>query len=336
MSENSASKSPPPRPRRRTAAPPAAGQAAAAQQAANVNTVGQILKAAREKRNFTVEQIAEMLKIRRIYLQAIEDSNWEELPELVYAQGFVRSYAAFLNLDEAAASAQFKREFRGSRRTPELEMPKPIESNQLPDWKIIAAVVVGLLVVYSLWSAATMPSATESVPRLADVKAAEEKVTTEAAADMPLTPITETTTATETVTAPAPETQAASATIPDAQTPPQNGIAYGATTTTRVTITAAQDSWVQVRDRDGQVLFSRVMRPGDTYRVPDGNGTTLTTGNLAGLHFLIDQKGFAPQGTPGTVLRNLSLAPEELAPYMAKLSSAPANTPSDQNNNEPE
>lgn len=334
MSEASTSKPSSPRPRRRPAASPVTGQAGTPQ-AANVNSVGQILKTAREKRNLTVEQIAEILKIRRIYLQAIEDSDWEELPELVYAQGFVRSYAAFLNLDETAASTQFKREFRGSRRAPELEMPEPIESNQLPDWKMIAAVIVGLLVVYSLWSAATLPPAQESVPRMADIKAEKETAAADTNRDTTLPPPADSTVPAETNAAPAQETAAEPATT-EAQTPPQNGIAYGATTNTHVTITAAQDSWIQIRDHDGQVLFSRVMRPGDTYRVPDGDGLTLTTGNLAGLHFMINQKGFSPQGTPGTVLRNLSLSPQELTSYMEKLSLPQTEASSSQNKNEPQ
>ena len=198
MSEASA-KATPPRPRRR---PPNVAQTGQPQ-AANVNSVGQILRAAREKRGVTVEQIAEMLKIRRVYLQAIEDSNWEELPELVYAQGFVRSYAAFLNLDESGAAAQFKREFRGGRRTPELEMPQPLDDHQMPDIKVIISVVIALFVIFILWSAATAPPVTEKLPTVAETQTAEE---TTAAVETPATnPETQNPTA-DTATAAAPNT----------------------------------------------------------------------------------------------------------------------------------
>lgn len=322
MSEASANPNPPPRPRRR---PPGLAQTNAAP--ANVNSVGQILRAAREQRGLSVEQIADMLKIRRIYLQAIEDSDWEELPELVYAQGFVRSYASFLGLDEAGASAQFKREFRGGgRRSPELEMPKPLDDHQLPDWKIIAAVVVALFMVYAIWAVATEPSAPEPIQRVAEVQKTQPPAPVEtsaipAATEQPVQPIAQT---------PAAETPAATG----APAPTQTGISYGATTPTRVTITAAQDSWVQVRDMDGQVVFSRVMRPGDNFRVPNEGTLSLTTGNLAGLYFTIDGKGMTPSGTPGTVFRNLSLAPDNLSSTLTEINkSAPAPAAAPTSNN---
>lgn len=330
MSEASASPTPSPRPRRRPANPAAAP---GAMQPANVNSVGHILRNAREQRNLTLEQIADMLKIRRVYLHAIEESDWEELPELVYAQGFVRSYAAFLNLDEAGAAAQFKREFRGGRHTSELEMPKPLEDNQLPDMKIIGGVIVGLIVLYALWSVATTSPAPEPLPRVAEVQATQETavIPPAATAETPATPITNEIPAPD---AAAQSIQTAATATPDAAAPPQTGIAYGATAPTRITITAAQDSWVQVRDADGQVVFSRVMRPGDSFRVPNEGVLSLTTGNLAGLHFNIDGKGVAPSGTPGTVLRNLPLNTQELPGALAALSkNSETNTPNTPPNN---
>jgi hypothetical protein len=51
----------------------------------------------------------------------------------------------------------------------------------------------------------------------------------------------------------------------------------------RVVLQAVQDSWVQVRDEDGELLLTRVLRPGDIYRAPDRAGLTLLTGNAGGL-----------------------------------------------------
>src|SRR3546814_16063178 len=50
-------------------------------------------------------------------------------------------------------------------------------------------------------------------------------------------------------------------------------------TVDRVMIRATGDSWVQVRDAQGAALFTRVLREGDVYRVPEQSGLRLATGN---------------------------------------------------------
>lgn len=51
-----------------------------------------------------------------------------------------------------------------------------------------------------------------------------------------------------------------------------------------IVLRASQDSWVQVRDsRSGRVVFSRVLRPGETYDVPQAPNLVLTTGKAEAL-----------------------------------------------------
>ena len=61
--------------------------------------VGAFLREARETTGRTVLEVAENLRIRRVYLEAIEDGRFDELPGATYAVGFVRSYASYLRLD---------------------------------------------------------------------------------------------------------------------------------------------------------------------------------------------------------------------------------------------
>lgn len=318
--------------RRRPASAPARlaeqGAARTPPPPANMNSIGQTLRARREEMGQVIETIAETLKIRRMYLQAIEESDWKALPELVYAQGFVRSYADHLGMDGPAFALQFKKEFRGGPRTPELDMPKPIEDNQTPSMKIIFASLGGLVLILLVWSIAkparkvepTLPAPSSQAivaPTAAPVTSEPSAPPTQmAAAQIATAPIS------STAIAPAPAAAPAL---------PQNGTGYGAATQTRVTITAAQDSWVQVRASDGQVVFSRVMRPGDYYRVPPDVGLTLTTGNLSGLNFNVDGHSISPNSTPGTVQRNLPLAPDGLASGLAKFSNTPESRAAESN-----
>jgi len=80
----------------------------------------------------------------------------------------------------------------------------------------------------------------------------------------------------------------------------------------RVVLQAMQDSWVQVRDEDGELLLTRVLRPGDIYRAPDRVGLTLLTGNAGGLEIYVDGLKLPALGPVGAVRRNVSLNSDSL------------------------
>ncbi|WP_448206036.1 helix-turn-helix domain-containing protein [Azospirillum sp. sgz302134] len=77
--------------------------------------------------------------------------------------------------------------------------------------------------------------------------------------------------------------------------------------TSRIQLRATQDSWIQVRDGNGEIIFTRVLKPGDVYRVPDRAGIRVRTGNAGGLTVITDGAEGAPLGAVGQVLRDVSL-----------------------------
>jgi hypothetical protein len=54
-----------------------------------------------------------------------------------------------------------------------------------------------------------------------------------------------------------------------------------------VTISAKEDSWVQIVD-GGNPVFTKTLKPGDTYSLVPAAGTMLITGNAAGLDISVD------------------------------------------------
>jgi hypothetical protein len=80
----------------------------------------------------------------------------------------------------------------------------------------------------------------------------------------------------------------------------------------RVVLRATADSWIQVRDGAGELIFTRVLRPGEIYRVPDRPGLRMVTGNAGGLAITVDERNLAPIGTPGQVMRDVVLDPSRL------------------------
>jgi cytoskeleton protein RodZ len=70
-------------------------------------SLGERFRAAREQRGLTLSDVAEQLRIRSVYLAAIEEENWKAIGAPVYIRGFLRTYARYLGLDPEEAVAAF-------------------------------------------------------------------------------------------------------------------------------------------------------------------------------------------------------------------------------------
>jgi len=64
-----------------------------------IKGLGNTLKQKRKERNLSLKEVENATSIRMNYLQAIEDEDFTRLISPVYAQGFIRQYAIFLNID---------------------------------------------------------------------------------------------------------------------------------------------------------------------------------------------------------------------------------------------
>src|SRR5580704_17682911 len=71
--------------------------------------LGERVRAAREARGISLSEVAEQIRIRSVYLAAIEEENWSIIGAPVYIRGFLRTYARFLGLDPEEAVAAFNR-----------------------------------------------------------------------------------------------------------------------------------------------------------------------------------------------------------------------------------
>src|SRR5580698_1283259 len=64
-----------------------------------MSTVAEQLRAAREAKKLTVEQVAESTKIRTDHLRALEQGNFSVFSAPIYIRGSVKNYATLLKLD---------------------------------------------------------------------------------------------------------------------------------------------------------------------------------------------------------------------------------------------
>lgn len=76
----------------------------------------------------------------------------------------------------------------------------------------------------------------------------------------------------------------------------------------QVTLFAAADTWIEIKAvNTGKVLFSRVLRQGETLPAPDRHGLVMTVGNAGGLEIRVDGEVAPSLGVQGQVVRDVSL-----------------------------
>lgn len=81
---------------------------------------------------------------------------------------------------------------------------------------------------------------------------------------------------------------------------------------TRVLLRFTGDTWVQVRERGGQALLTRVMKAGETFPVPTRANLVLNTGNAGRVEILVDGALVPPLGGQGAVRKDVPLDPDLL------------------------
>jgi cytoskeleton protein RodZ len=75
-----------------------------------------------------------------------------------------------------------------------------------------------------------------------------------------------------------------------------------------IVITIRDRSWVEVRDKEGKPLLSRILKPGEVFIVPESNyGLRLDTGNAGGIDLTVNGQPYPPLGKQGDILRGFVL-----------------------------
>lgn len=78
---------------------------------------GAMLSRARERKQVTLEDASAELFILKRHLQALEQENFEALPQLTFARGFAINYAKYLGLDPHVVAESFDAAYPNALRT---------------------------------------------------------------------------------------------------------------------------------------------------------------------------------------------------------------------------
>lgn len=134
-------------------------------------TVGQELKAARERLGMTLAELAAETRVPMRHLESIEKSEFSALPGQTYTVGFVRSYARALALDDVAIVNALRAElYSGGHERYEapLQNYEPTDPARVPSKTLAwtaAAVAALVLAGYLIFrSYALAPTAAPQTP----------------------------------------------------------------------------------------------------------------------------------------------------------------------------
>ncbi len=112
--------------------------------------VGATLREARLSAGFSLDEVADEIKIKPVYLQAIEEGHYENLPSRTYAVGWVRSYAQALGLHAEELVARCRAEVGALPRIAPvpLVMREPVPDRRFPTGALMMICIVLAVIAY--------------------------------------------------------------------------------------------------------------------------------------------------------------------------------------------
>jgi cytoskeleton protein RodZ len=79
-------------------------------------TLGEILRSEREFHRLTLAELAKRTRIRRHYLEALENNQFDALPAAIFVRGYVKTYGQVFGFDYQPLLAMLRRDFKESAR----------------------------------------------------------------------------------------------------------------------------------------------------------------------------------------------------------------------------
>jgi cytoskeleton protein RodZ len=267
-------------------------------------TPGMQLAALRNAMGWSVEQVADQLKLAPRQIIAIEQNDFAALPGIAVTRGFIRVYAKLLKTDPAPLLAAIPGEPPAATIPPtarpdlsapfsEARMPSMYRrsSSSKPLFRIALLIALLLAVVAGValkWGPALLEPISARIGKQTSPSVepviSEKKMEAEVAHAAPSSPavtsapvpaptLTEMPPAANAVVAVAPDV-GGTATITDAPSGKKNDA---------LVLTLHEDSWIQIKRPDGSTLISRLLKAGASETFDITGPVLLTVGNVAGV-----------------------------------------------------
>lgn len=253
--------------------------------------VGEQLKAAREARGLAVAEIAQTLKLGARQVLALENGEWQSLPGPTFIRGFVRNYARLVQIDPAPLMQQLDGLLQKPADTLAIPETRPAHmmyssaSGGRRDKQVIVVGVVLLVVaalVYFLLPS-NLSALRDSTQSLLDSLARHDEAAPVAVAPSvePVFPPGATPQQIMNPQAVTPADPSASGT--QAAGARTDQVAADAGNVPQMRFVFEKESWLEVRDRNDFVVFSKRASAGTEHALSGEGPLSVVVGNAPGV-----------------------------------------------------
>jgi hypothetical protein len=255
-------------------------------------TVGQWLRSARVSRGISREEAAAATRIKPVFLVAMEEDDYQRLPDERYVLRFLGDYARFLDLDPQGVLECFSQQIardHGSLAVFPVKRAVTLSVRRLaPALLLLAFLIPSVFVTLSLLDhrppvgqapqRAARPAG-ETTPRGAP------SATRETVAAHPV--------------------EVAAPTLPESPEPSEARVA-----TSILRVKAREMTWMLVTI-DGRATRDVLLQAGETWEWRAQEGFVVTIGNAGGVELMVNGRPLPRLGEAGEVIRDLRLPAEE-------------------------
>ncbi|RMH32574.1 MAG: helix-turn-helix domain-containing protein [Nitrospirae bacterium] len=285
-----------------------------------MESVGSYLRRVRESKGYTLDRMAATTRIQRPILEALEEEQFAQLPQLVFTKGFLRTYARALELDEEDVLRRFLETAHPFYAQKEIEQQRVrMQQEEARRQKRSKAILIGIaacMVLGLLWLFPTrhQPDTPSTPPSNSSPLLAEPK-------SEPAEPLPSSSSATEAHDVrpqPTPSSGTSSpsstpslSTSPSSPTSParhSDSASDVISLPQRLQLEANELTWVVVQADDGE-RQEALLKPGERATWYARDHFTLTLGNAGGVTVTLNGKTLKPFGKPGVVVRDIVLPP---------------------------
>ena len=257
-----------------------------------LSTVGKLCLDARLNKGITQEQAGALLKVRVKIIKDFEDGENIDLPGLAYKVGFVRSYARLLDLDGDSLVQEFKEglELNSFKEEYKFLTPELNKNNFLPIGAVVSVFIA--ILSYTGWYYSDRSNKIEhiAVKKIEDISEKTAEIDNNSyviieedfSNNLPSSKINNDVNTVQEVNLKTNLNEDKVESMISKNTE-LSATANERDPSTELVLKATGNSWVEIEDMEGNILMTRLMRPGETYVVPDINGLTFNTGNAGAL-----------------------------------------------------
>ena len=274
----------------------------------DASSAGAALAAAREEMNLSISDVARHLKLTSAQVEALEEGAYERLPGRVFVRGFLRNYAKLLGVDPQPLLRRIEHEMPQPRV---VEEPPPAQEAVMPSgersrWPLFVGIIVIVIAALAAYEFGF------------NAPPAQEGATEAAAPGAPATPAAPAPAQPEpaaSVPAPAkPSAVAAAPVAPGAGGAPLDPSAAEGQAARALRPGERElhfrfelESWVEIRDRNDKVIFSKLNRAGSEERVAGTPPLKLVVGNARGVRLTYGEKSVDLAPHIGVTVARLTL-----------------------------